>query len=134
MNVSSVPRKTALIVAGGIAAAGVSVPVLAGTAFADTERHGSCSQGKARYDFDVDKDDGRFEVDLEVDSNRRGQKWRLRLFHDGERVFSDVRTTDREGEAEYERNRPNTVGRDTFRARARNLGNGEVCSVRIVRR
>ncbi len=112
-----------------------AVPLaLAQTASADTEKRGVCSQGKARYDFDVDKDGGRFEVNFEVDSNVRGQKWRMTLHHDGKRVFRDVRTTDREGEVEYERNRPNTAGNDAFRARAVNLGNGEVCTARIVRR
>lgn len=49
-------------------------------------------------------------------------------------MFRDVRTTDRVGEADYDRNRPDTPRKDTFRARAVNLGNGEVCTVRIVRR
>ena len=118
---------SALVVAGATVA--VAAPVLA-----DTERHGACSQGNARYDFDVDRDDGRFEVDLEVESNRPGQKWRLKLFHDGERVLSTVRRTDREGEVEYDRDLRNTAGKDAFRARAVNLGNGEVCTARIVRR
>lgn len=84
--------------------------------------------------MDVDGDGGRFEVDFEVDSNVRGQQWRMSLRHEGKRVFRDVRTTDRVGEADYDRNRPDTPRKDTFRARAVNLGNGEVCTVRIVRR
>jgi hypothetical protein len=122
-----------------LAAAGLTTVVLAtvapfalaSPASADVEKRGTCAG--ARYDFDVDRDEGRFEVSFEVDSNVRGQEWRLVLFHDGERVFRDVRTTDREGEVDVERNRPDTAGADTFRAKAVKLGNGRSCSVTITR-
>ncbi len=112
----------------------VALPLATASSASAVEKRGGCSQGKAHYEFDVEKDDGRFEVDFEVDSNVRGQTWRLTLHHDGKRVFRDVRTTNREGEVGFERNRPNTAGRDAFRAKAVNLGNGEVCTARIVRR
>ena len=128
-------RTRTRIAAGvGTAVLAAAVPVaLAAPAMADVEKRGACSNG-ARYDFDVDKDDGRYEVSFEVGSNVRGQQWRLVLLHEGNRAFRDVRTTDREGEVDYERNRPDTAGSDTFRARAVNLGSGETCSVTIVRR
>lgn len=118
----------------GLAAAVVATTVpfaLAGPAQADVEKHGTCAG--ARYDFDVDRDGGRFEVSFEVDSNVRGQQWRLVLLHNGDRVFRDVRTTDREGEVDYERTRPDTAGADTFRAKAVKLGTGQSCSVSITR-
>lgn len=127
-------NRTRIAAVAGTAALAVAVPVaLAAPAMADVEKRGACSNG-ARYDFDVDKDDGRYEVGFEVDSNARGQQWRLVLLHEGDRVFRDVRATDREGEVDYERSRPDTAGSDTFRARAVNLGSGETCSVIIVRR
>ena len=100
----------------------VALPLATASSASAVEKRGGCSQGKAHCEFDVEKDDGRFEVDFEVDSNVRGQKWRLTLHHDGKRVFRDVRTTNREGEVGFERNRPNTAGRDAFRAKAVNLG------------
>ena len=134
-STSSLIRSTrgAAVVAAG-AGLVVGLGALTVPASADVERRGACSDGKARYDMDVDRDDGRFEVSFEVDSNVRGQRWQIALFQDGRRFFRDTRTTDREGEVEVERDRRNTAGTDSFRARAVNLGNGEVCSVRIVRR
>lgn len=99
----------------------------------DAEKRGGCSAGNTRYDFEVDRDDGRYEINFEVDSNVRGQQWRVRLFESGNRYYSRVLTTDREGEVEAERDRSFSPGPDAFRARAVNLGNGVVCKARIVR-
>ena len=109
---------------------------MASTASASQEVQtlGSCSQGKARYELEVDREHGHYEVSFDLDSNRSGQQWRLKLFHDGDRVFNDVRRTDGEREVDFERDRPDTAGKDRFHATARNLGNGEFCSVHIVRR
>ena len=127
-------RTRSLIAAGGVTvvlAAGIPL-AMAGPASADTEKRGACSDN-ARYDYEVEKDDGRFEVSFEVDSNVVGQKWRLRLFQDGTRYASQVSTTDREGEADIERDRSNTAGKDRFTARALNLSTGETCKVTITR-
>lgn len=132
-----ITRRTRIVaVASSTALLGAGIPLaLAAPASADSgERQGQCNKGHARYDFDVERDDGRFELNFEVDSNTRGQKWRMKLFHEGNRFFRDVRTTDREGEVDVERMRPNTAGKDTFRARAKNLRNGNVCQIRVVRR
>ena len=125
---------TKRLAATGLATAAVAtaVPFALATpasASADIEKHGTCAG--ARYDFDVDRERGGFEVSFEVDSNTPNQKWRLVLFQNGDRVFRDVRTTDGEGEVDFERLRPNTPGADTFRAKAVKLSNGQSCSVRI---
>jgi len=129
------PRTSRRIAALGattaVLAASVTV-ALAAPAVADVEKRGSCGNG-ARYDFDVDRDDGHLEASFEVDSNVRGQQWRLTLFQNGNRVFRDVRTTDREGEVDFDRNRPDSAGADIFRATAKNLGSGQTCSVTIRR-
>ncbi|HEX5986652.1 MAG TPA: hypothetical protein VFY86_09045 [Nocardioides sp.] len=125
---------TKRLAAAGLATAAVATVVpfaLAAPASADVEKVGNCAG--ARYDFDVDRERGGYEVSFEVDSNTPNQKWRLVLFHNGDRVFRDVRTTDREGEVDFERLRPNTPGADTFRAKAVKLSNGQSCSVRITR-
>jgi hypothetical protein len=135
MNLLPTTRRSRTAVAGaGVAALlAVGVPLaVAAPASADTEKRGSCS-GSARFDYEVEKDDGRFEVSFEVDSDVVGQQWRLRLFHDGQRYASVLRTTDRDGEADVERDRPNTTGEDSFRARAVNARTGEICRVTIVR-
>ena len=129
-------RRTKVVAAAagtaGLLAVGLPLAVAA-PASADTEKRGACS-GSARYDYEVEKDDGRFEISFEVDSNVVGEAWRIKLFHDGDRYASVLRTTDREGEADVERDRPDTAGEDRFRARATNVATGEVCKVTIDRR
>ena len=135
MMLPTTARSRTLAAGAGVAVLmAVGIPVaLAGPASADTEKRGTCSDG-ARYDYEVEKDDGRFEVSFEVDSNRAGERWRLRLAQDGTRYYSGVGTTDREGEVDVERDRSNTAGKDRFRATATNLSTGETCGVTIVRR
>lgn len=132
MNKQLTRRVATIAAATGLIATGATV-ALATPASADIEKWGSCSQG-ARYDFDVDYDDGYLESNFEVDSNVRGQKWRMSLHHDGNRVLRAVHTTDYEGEVDFERYRPNTSGSDAFKARAVNLRTGEVCSASIMLR
>lgn len=120
-------------VVGSVLAVGTPI-AFASAASADTEKRGSCSKGDAIYDFEVDKDDGRYEVNFEVDSNVDGERWRVRLYHEGNRFYSSVNTTDNEGEADVEANRPNTRGKDHFKVTALNLRSGETCSAKIVRK
>src|SRR6478672_10698003 len=58
----------------------------------DRERRGSCS-GSSDWKVKVGPEDGRLEVEGEIDSSRRGQTWRWRLNHDGSLSASGVRTT-----------------------------------------
>src|SRR5690349_20521742 len=69
----------------------------------------------ARIELSVEKDDGRFEVEADVDNAPRGSQWRVTLLQDGNRFFNDVRRTDNEGDISVDRNRPNTVGKDVFK-------------------
>ena len=86
----------------GIALIAAALPVAtAGPASADATSHGSCSSGSL-WDFDVEHDDGGYEVSFEVDSNRPGERWTLQLTQNGQRFFTGVRITDREGEADVE--------------------------------
>jgi hypothetical protein len=111
--------RTHRIVALGASAVLIGgVPIaLASSASASQEvqKRGSCSQGKVHYEFEVDRERGHYEVSFDLDSNRNGQKWRLRLFHDGDRVFNEVRRTDGEREVDFERDRPDTAGKGRFR-------------------
>ena len=132
MAISNAGRVRLAVLGASTALVSSTALALAPPAWAD--KIGRCSTGTARYDLDVDKGAGRFEINFEADSNVRGQRWRMTLRHDGKRVFRDMRRTDREGEAAFERNRPNTAGKDAFRAKAVNVRTGEVCSARIVRR
>ena len=124
------PAAAALIVA-------VTLPVLgAGAAHAggdDREviRHGSCS-GSTDWKIKAKPDDGRIEVESEIDSNRAGQTWAWTLRHDG-KVAAQGRskTTGRSGSFEVERKTRNTAGADAFKFRAVNRASGEVCVARV---
>ena len=55
-------------------------------------KSGSCS-GSADWKLKAKHDDGRLEVEFEVDSNRTGQSWAVRITDNGHQVFSGRRTT-----------------------------------------
>ena len=95
--------------------------VFVGTAHADdddVERRGSC--GNAMWwKVKAKPDDGRIEVEAEIDSNRRGQRWGWVLSHNGS--FSALGTSWTSGPSgswEVKRSTVDAPGTDTFRFRA----------------
>jgi hypothetical protein len=128
----TIATATALIAATTLAVLGGS-PAHAGDDRDDREviRHGSCS-GSTDWKMKAKADDGRIEVESEIDSNRNGQIWRWTLRHDG-KVAADGRSTTRgrSGSFEVERKARNTAGTDAFRFRAVNRASGEVCVARV---
>ena len=99
----------------------------------DVIRRGSCS-GATHWKVKAGPDDGRIEVEGEVDSNRNGQHWRWRLVHNGSVSARGTRvTTAPSGSFEVRRLLVNVAGQDTIVFRARNVRSGEICrgTVRI---
>jgi hypothetical protein len=93
----------------------------------EIQRTGSCS-GSADWKLDVKRDDGALEVEWEVDSNKVGQVWRVRIYDNGDRVAATRRTTlAPSGSFEVERRIANRAGDDRIVARARHLATGQVC-------
>jgi len=93
----------------------------------DVVRRGSCS-GQSDWKLKLSPQDGRIEVEFEVDQNVTGDRWRVTIRHDGDLAFRDTRTTHgASGSFEARTVEPNNAGSDAFRARARNLSTGEVC-------
>jgi hypothetical protein len=91
-------------------------------------KQGTCT-GNSKATLTLGLDNGRIEVQYEVDSNHAGQTWRVRLRHDGVLFFSGTRMTQAPGGSfEVRKFVKNRAGTDVFRARARNLSNGEVCT------
>ncbi|WP_127480079.1 hypothetical protein [Nocardioides pantholopis] len=89
------------------------------------DRNFRCSG--ARVDFDVERDDGRYEVAVDIDRASAGSRWRVTLRQNGKRFYHRVRVADREGDVEVDRNRPNTRGRDTFKLRVKRIGGAPAC-------
>jgi hypothetical protein len=93
----------------------------------DVIRRGDCS-GRADWKLKVGPDDGRLEVEGEVDSNHPGQVWRWRFKHNGVVVASGTRTTGgASGSFEVRRLMKNRSGTDTIVFRARRPATGQVC-------
>ena len=110
-------RTTALTAAGAVLAVPTAV-LAAGPASAETEvdRYGQCGGG--RYEFSVDREDGGYEVSVDLDNVAPGSRWKVVLRHDGNRFFKRTLTADNEGDLDVDRNRANTSGDDRFKFRA----------------
>ncbi|WP_457207310.1 hypothetical protein [Nocardioides sp. P5_C9_2] len=92
-------------------------------------RTGSCNSG-ASWKIKAKPDDGRIEVETEIDSNRAGERWAWVLKHNGSvSARGSSRTGSRSGSFEVERNTVNTSGTDRFRFRATH--NGARCVARL---
>ncbi|GIM67732.1 hypothetical protein Pve01_89590 [Planomonospora venezuelensis] len=86
---------------------------------------GRCSSG-ADWKLKVKTDDGRLEVEGEVDSNVAGQRWRWALRHNGSVSDRGVSTTTaRSGSFEVERRMVNLAGTDRVVFRA--VHDGQTC-------
>ena len=111
-----------------------ALPVIgAGTAQAsggdDVVRRGSCS-GSTDWKIKAKTDNGRVEVESEIDSNHAGQTWRWVLTHDGSVAARGNSTTRApSGSFSVDRRTDNDAGTDSFRFRA--VHGGEVCVARV---
>ena len=112
---------------GAIAGTLVGVAAPAFAKDGDVIRTGNCS-GSSDWKLKLSPENGRIEVEYEVDSNQVGQTWRVRLFENGNRIFRGTKTTKApSGSFEVRTLANNTAGSDSFRARAVNVASGEVC-------
>jgi hypothetical protein len=123
---------TRTAVAGlALAAAATALPAIPAVASGGHDdrviRTGRCSTA-AHWKLKVKSDDGRLEVEGEVDSNHRGQTWRWRIVHNGSVSARGVRTTaGRSGSFSVERRLVNLRGTDRVVFRAVRANTGETC-------
>ena len=118
------------VVVGALLLGGTAPPALARAG--DVIRTGACS-GRGDWKLKLSEDNGRIEVEYEVDQNRVGDVWRVRIRHDGDLVFAARRTTRApSGSFTLRLLQRNRVGDDVFRGRAVNLRTGEICGGRAV--
>lgn len=116
-------RSAVLVLGVGLALMAPNTPAIAGDD--RVERTGGCSEG-ARWDLKVKTDDGRLEVEGEVDSNRNGQNWSWKIKHNGSVSAKGTATTKGpSGSFSRERRLVNLQGTDRIVFVARH--NGETC-------
>ena len=108
-------RAAGMTLAIGAGALAVAAPAHAqGGGDQGVERQGSCSAG-AQWKLKAKHDDGRIEAEFEVDSNRVGQRWLVRIADNGVLAFT------------VERRIANRRGADHIRAVARQPRTGQRC-------
>jgi hypothetical protein len=90
-------------------------------------KSGACS-ANSHWKLKLKPDNGRIEVQFEVDSNVNGQTWHVRILENGSSIFAGNRVTRApSGSFEVRKLAANTAGKDGFRARAVNAASGETC-------
>lgn len=123
-------NRSLLIRTGAVALSGLTLIAVAGPALAnddDVIRRGGCS-GSSDWKLKASPENGRIEVEGEVDSNVNGQTWRWRMLHDGKVSARGTKTTSGpSGSFEVRRLMVNLAGDDRIGWRAKNPNSGEVC-------
>jgi hypothetical protein len=95
------------------------------------EARGKCSSATI-WKMKAKPDNGRLQVELEIDSSRNGQTWTVAVRDNGVAVFSGRRVTKApSGSFSVEFRTPNRAGADKFVGTARNTRTGEVCTARV---
>jgi hypothetical protein len=122
-------HRTILAVASGLAL----LPATALAKGGDDRRvtdTGDCGSG--RIELKVKAEDSGLEAEAEVDTNRSGQRWRLRIRHDGNLVYNKRKTTrGPSGSFSVERRIANHSGTDRVTATATRNGASCRASVRF---
>jgi hypothetical protein len=129
-------RATALTLSASVlgvgALAGLTVvPAVASGGGDDVRNHGSCS-GATVWKMKAKGDDGRIEVEAEIDSNKVGQTWTWKLKRDGALVSAGTSVTKApSGSFSVQRRPADKPGTDSFLFRAVNPTSGEVCRATV---
>ena len=114
-----------------VAAALLAIPGPALAKDGDVIRTGDCS-GRADWKIKVSPENGALEVEFEVDSNRAGQTWRVRIWDDGVLRYNSLKTTKAPSGSFTARDvMRNMAGTDNIVARARNVNSGQVCVAKV---
>jgi hypothetical protein len=93
----------------------------------DVIKTGSCS-ARSDWKLKLGPDNNRIEVEFQVDQNKAGQDWKVRVLHDGTVVHRETATTGgASGSFTIRLREPDNAGTDSFVAKARNLSTDEAC-------
>jgi hypothetical protein len=116
-----------LLVVALLVATGIALAPGAGAKGGDVIRTGVCS-GAAHWKLKLSPDNGRIEVEFQVDTNKIGRAWHVRIRHNGVLIFVGKRVTMApSGAFTVRRLTNNRAGTDSFRAGARAAVSGQTC-------
>ena len=123
-------RRTTLVCAGLAACAAILLaPAMASAKDGDVLVAGKCSSATTSK-LKLSEENGRIEVEFEVDQNRSGVRWTVSLTRNGTRFARLVRTTrPPSGSFEARALARNSAGAEVIRGRAVSPS-GEVCTAR----
>jgi hypothetical protein len=125
-------RATTYAVALAALSAGLSIGLTAPADAGNREviRRGSCS-GSTDWKLKAKEEDGRIEVEAEIDSNRNGQTWSWKLVHNGDVTARGTKATRApSGSFEVRRLMVDLAGDDRIKIRASH--GGETCRGSVV--
>ena len=127
MRRSPVGRAAALITGVLVATTLVAAPMTASAKDGDTIRRGDCT-ARSDWKLKLGPENGRIEVEFEVDQNRNGQEWNVRMKRNGNVIWRGARRTQPpSGSFEVRRLARDGAGAERIVVRARNARTGEVC-------
>ena len=113
-----------------VASLGVAAPALAKDGADEGRAQGACSRS-ADWELRAKASGGRLEIRLDVDADRRGQKWVYAIRADGAVVASGTRTTRSGGSFRVEVRVPQGSDVDRITATARNTSSREYCRAAV---
>jgi hypothetical protein len=126
MTTVTLGRRAAFLTTLLASAVLTAAPMGAAAKDGDVIRTGNCS-ASTDWKLKLSPEDGRVEVEFEVDQNRNGQTWDVKLKKNGSRFWSGQRTTQApSGSFEARRLTVGASG-DRFVGIATNPRTGEVC-------
>jgi len=116
-----------LVLSAMLVASAMALAPAAGAKAGDVVRTGACS-GASDWKLKLSPEDNGIQLEFEVDSNRVGQTWRVRIRENGVLIFTGTRVTKApSGSFTVRRLAKDTAGSDAFRAAATNVATGETC-------
>jgi hypothetical protein len=119
-------RRVTAVIAAVLAVSALAFTSAALAKDGDVRVAGRCT-GAATSKLKLSGEDGRIEVEFEVDQNRAGVRWQVVLRRNGARFFAGSRVTrPPSGSFELRRLTANGPGRDIVTARATSPS-GQVC-------
>lgn len=114
-------KRTIALTTATALVAGSGALLVAAPAQADgPERHARGTIAGAQYEISAEKDNGRFEVDADIDRVPAGSTWKMVVRHDGKKVATRTATAVRDDDGHYDADfrdvkRADSAGKDVFK-------------------